>query len=224
MPWITEGGKSIGAQGDLTGLNGNDAQQTAITGVQNSPYYESLYRNGIEANLQNAAATGGLRGGNEERGLADFGKDTLAQTIQQQLSNLGGISGQGAQTAISLGQIGQNNSNAQSGLYDSQGQVRASGLMYRGGLSAQMWNSAGSFADQVAAAAAGGFAGGGGMGGALSSVGQSLFQPGGGGGGMGGMGGGGGYSPAGSAFQRQFGSGGTAYGGLGQYFGPGSGG
>ena len=223
MPWITEGGKAIGAQGDLTGLNGNDAQQTAITGVQSSPYYESLYRNGLEANLQNAAATGGIRGGNEQRGLADFGKDTLAQSIQQQLANLGGISGQGAQTAIALGQIGQNNSNAQSGLYDSQGQVRASGLMYRGGLTAGMWNQAGQFADQVASAAAGGFAGGGGMAGMGNAVAGSLFnsqnngaplsifgRP--GGGGMGGSYGGGMISPQSYQMPQM------NYGGLGQNF------
>jgi hypothetical protein len=70
-------------------------QGAAITALQASPYYQSLYKNGLEANLQNASATGGIRGGNEVRSLADFGADTLNQTIQQQLSALAGLAGMG---------------------------------------------------------------------------------------------------------------------------------
>lgn len=105
------------------------AQQTAITGLQNSPYYQSLYRNGQNAILANGSATGGLRGGNINASLANFGADTLAQTIQTQLSNLGGISGQGANTGSTLGTLGSNTANNVSGLLTSNGQAQAGGIL-----------------------------------------------------------------------------------------------
>jgi hypothetical protein len=95
MPYLDEGKLGLGGLGDLIGVNGNDKQGSAIEALQASPYYQSLYRNGLEANLQNASATGGIRGGNEVRSLADFGADTLNQTIQQQLSALAGLAGMG---------------------------------------------------------------------------------------------------------------------------------
>src|SRR5690606_14702966 len=56
QPWITTGTQALGGQGDLLGLNGADAQQAAIAALQGSPLYQSLYRNGQEAVLQNASA------------------------------------------------------------------------------------------------------------------------------------------------------------------------
>jgi hypothetical protein len=96
QPFIGAGTQAIGQQGDLLGLHGGAAQQGGIDAIMASPYYKSLYNNGLEANLQNASATGGLRGGNEGRSLANFGADTLAAAIQQQLANLGGLSTLGA--------------------------------------------------------------------------------------------------------------------------------
>jgi hypothetical protein len=111
------------------GLHGNDMQSSAITALQNSPYYQSLYRNGLQANLQNASATGGIRGGNEVTSLANFGADTLAQTIQQQLANLSGLSTTGANAAAGLGSLGQANANAQSGIIQAGGAAQAGGVL-----------------------------------------------------------------------------------------------
>jgi len=149
-PWITTGTGALGAESNLLGLGGNDAQQAAINALMQSPGYQSLYRNGLEANLQNASATGGIRGGNEVRSLADFGADTLAQTIQQQLANLGGISNQGLGAATGLGGLSQANSNAQTGLYGAMGASRAGATSQIGGINAGMWNSAGGFLDSLA--------------------------------------------------------------------------
>lgn len=129
QPFIGAGTSALGGLGNLIGLNGNDPQQTAITALQNSPYYQSLFRNGQEAVLQNAAATGGIRGGNTQRGLADFGADTLARTIQQQLANLMGVTTLGANTAAGLGSLSQANSNAQSGLIENGGAAKAGGVL-----------------------------------------------------------------------------------------------
>jgi hypothetical protein len=94
-PWMTAGQSALGGLEGLLGLSGADAQQSAITGLQNGPMFQALMRNGQEAILGNAAATGGLRGGNTEGSLFNLGQDALAQVIQQQVQNLGSLSGQG---------------------------------------------------------------------------------------------------------------------------------
>ena len=84
-PYQAGGTAAFRQYGDLLGLNGGDVQGSAIEALRNSPYFKSLYGQGQEAVLQNASATGGLRGGNTEHSLYDLGEQTLAQTIQQQL-------------------------------------------------------------------------------------------------------------------------------------------
>lgn len=138
MPWITGGKSALGGQLDLIGLNGNDKQQSAINALLGGPEYSSLYRSGTQAILNNASATGGLRGGNTEHSLANFGSDLLAQLIQQQFSNLSGISGLGASVAGNLGALGAQNANSIANLLGQQGAAKAGGII--GG--AQGWAGA----------------------------------------------------------------------------------
>ncbi len=140
------GAKALGMQGGLLGLNGADAQAQQIALLQQSPLYQSLYRNGQEAVLQNASATGGLRGGNTQRSLADFGADTLAQTIQSQLANLGGISQLGAQVTQSGAAIGQANTNQQGAAIGARGDAAASGALAQGAIWSNALGSLGSLA------------------------------------------------------------------------------
>jgi hypothetical protein len=88
-PYITAGQQGLGGYGNLVGIGGPEAQQAAIQQLQQSPYYQSLYRRGEEALLQNASATGGIRGGNTARSLADFGADTLSTTIDRAIAAIG---------------------------------------------------------------------------------------------------------------------------------------
>lgn len=129
MPWLSAGSSALGGLLDLLGMNGADTQQTAITGLQNSPLFQSEYRQGTEAILQNSAATGGLRGGNTQHSLFNLGSDLLAQVIQQQIGNLGGISGAGANTGAQLGGFGANSANAISQLFGNIGQAKAGGIL-----------------------------------------------------------------------------------------------
>lgn len=163
-PFIEAGTRSIGQQGDLLGLNGQPAWQASLDALRESPYYKSLYRSGEEAVLQNASATGGLRGGNTQRSLADFGEDTFTKALMQRLSDLGGLSTLGANTAAGLGTLSQQNSNAQSSIFDQMGATRAGGILTRGGITAGMWNNAGQFLDQAVQAALAAGAGPGGAG------------------------------------------------------------
>lgn len=127
QPFVQSGQKAVGAQDDLVGINGNDAQDAAITGLQGSPLFESLMRNGQNTILANGAATGGIRGGNIQGSLANFGRDTLSGVIQQQLANLGGLSSQGL-GAINT-QTAQDNSTA-----DTIGNLRSGIAQSKGGL------------------------------------------------------------------------------------------
>ncbi len=141
---------TVGAMGDIIGINGDPAQQGALDRLKASPLYQTLFDSGEEAVLQNAAATGGIRGGNTQRGLADFGADTFATLIQQQLANLGGLSSIGMGGVGATAQAGTHNADMLTQLFEQIGNAKAGGSLARGGLNAGAWNSAGKFADSVA--------------------------------------------------------------------------
>jgi hypothetical protein len=150
---------------DVAAAGPGAQQQAAIDSLKNSPLYQSLYRNGVNTILANGSATGGLRGGNIQRSLADFGSDTLASVIQNQLSNLGGISSGGLTTGTNLGTLGQSNSNSASNLLTQKGQAQAGGIL---GSNSAILNGAKATYDQIVQAVGAMFGvpgGGGGMGG-----------------------------------------------------------
>ena len=149
MPYLTAGTSALSGMSGLLGLGGADEQASAIEALKASPFYQSLFSAGNEAILQNAAATGGIRGGNTQGALADFGRDTLAQTIQQRLSNLGGLAGMGIGATGTVAGLGANKANAITSLYDAQGDANAWKHITRGGINAQMWNNAGGFLDEA---------------------------------------------------------------------------
>lgn len=138
LPWMTQGQNAANAQGALLGLSGPEAQQAAITAQQNSPLYQSLFANGQNTLLQNASATGGLRGGNTQGALANFGRDTLAQVIEAQLTRLGGVSEQGQSAAAQTGALGANSANAIATLLGQQGSAAAGAATAAGGANAAM--------------------------------------------------------------------------------------
>jgi len=141
-PFMQAGQAALGGQGDLLGLNGSGAQQSSIEALKASPLYQSLFGNGQDALLANASATGGLRGGNTQGALANFGRDTLAGVIQSQLSNLGGVSQQGQNAAAQVGSFGANSANSITGLLQSQGQAQAGAALAGGAASAGLINNA----------------------------------------------------------------------------------
>jgi hypothetical protein len=141
-PFMQAGQSALGAQGDLLGLNGAGAQGSAIAGLKDSPLYQSLFGNGQEALLANASATGGLRGGNTQGALANFGRDTLAGVIQSQLANLGGVSQQGQNAAAQVGSFGAGSANNIAGLLQSQGQAQAGAALAGGAANVGLINGA----------------------------------------------------------------------------------
>lgn len=159
-PLIGAGRSAIDQQLALTGAAGPQAQQAAIAAISGSPEMVALQRQGEQAILQNASATGGLRGGNTQGALAQFRPALLSQLINQRYQQLGGLSGLGVTgTQLAGGaalQTGQGL--AQSALQTGQG--IAGTAMQTGvtgaGLSASIGDSIAQLLQQKGAALGGG--------------------------------------------------------------------
>lgn len=136
-----EGGlNALNAQQDLIGLNGNGAQSSAIQALQSSPQFTAALQQGQNSILQNASATGGLRGGNTQAALAQFSPQLLAQTINDQYARLGGLATMGQNAAAQTGTFGQATANNVSGLFQQQGAAFAGSALARGQATAGVAN------------------------------------------------------------------------------------
>lgn len=98
----TAGSQALQQQSALAGLQGPEAQRAAIANLEANPEFQAIARQGEEAILANAAATGGLRGGNTQAALAQFRPELLQAYIDQQYSRLGGLSNQGLSVSQDL--------------------------------------------------------------------------------------------------------------------------
>lgn len=132
QPFVSGGTDAFNAQQNLIGLNGSKAQKGAINGIATGPEMAALIKQGENGILQNASATGGLRGGNTQGALAEFRPQMLAALLQQQYSRLGGLSAVGQNAAAGTGIAGQNSTDAISLLMQQQGAARAGGALAQG--------------------------------------------------------------------------------------------
>src|SRR5688572_8139084 len=83
-PYVSVGNEALQGQRDIAGLNGAEAQRLAIQGIQGNPQFQALVSQGENSILQNASATGGLRGGNTQAALAQFSPAMLSAAINDQ--------------------------------------------------------------------------------------------------------------------------------------------
>ena len=143
-PWVTAGTGALQQQQNLLGLSGQDAQRQALQQTtEQSPWFNQLAKQGENAILQNASATGGLRGGNVQAALAQFRPGMLNQLFQQQLANLGGLSTQGQNAANMTSQAGQNEAGAVTNLLAQQGAAQAGGALNAGRAQIGAYNALG---------------------------------------------------------------------------------
>lgn len=145
-------GPSVKGLGDLIGVNGNDAWEAALTRVQDSPTLARIIEEGTDGILANASATGGLRGGNVQRGLADFRGDAFINELAAEQARLAGLVGLGSGATDAVSSFGARKADNISNIFGQQGQVRAGGILTRGGINNQMWQNAGSGLDSLVAA------------------------------------------------------------------------
>lgn len=128
-PYTQAGSGSLKAQQNLLGLGGAAAQKAAISGIEQSPYFQATAKQGESAILQNASATGGLRGGNTQGALAQFRPQLLNQLVQQQYQNLGGITSLGQNSAAQTGNAGMQSASNIGNLLAQGGSAQAGGII-----------------------------------------------------------------------------------------------
>jgi hypothetical protein len=155
----------------LLGQSGADAQRQAIEGLEQMPGYQAQLGAGQRAIMQNASATGGLRGGNAQQGLAEFGSGLFGQYYQNQLNQLGQLQQQGVNTNTNLANIRAGNAANISNQYNMMGQAQGQGILAQGAARQQGMSNIGSLVGGGLGAVFGGGAGGASIG---SSIGGAL--------------------------------------------------
>ena len=140
-PYVSAGTGALTGQQDLLGLNGQKAQQGAIGQIENSPFFKSQYQQAENAMLQNASATGGLRGGNFQEALADNRSNMLYNNVQGQLQNYGNLVTGGQNAAAGVGTAGQNFANQVGQQLNSIGASQAGYALSKGQANQNMWGN-----------------------------------------------------------------------------------
>lgn len=164
-PYMQAGTQALGGQQDILGLNGNTAQQNSLNSIQSSPIFQGLMKQGENSILQNASATGGLRGGNTQKALAQFSPNLLNTLLQQKLEGLKGLSGLGY-NAAGANSVGiQNFGGIDADLLVGQGRLNAGGAVANANNQGGLLNSIGQGVGNIFGG--GGFGGSAGNSGAL---------------------------------------------------------
>jgi hypothetical protein len=128
-PYVDVGQPALSQQQAFLGLQGPEAERAAIDRIQSGETFGALARQGEEAILQRASATGGLRGGNVQAALAQFRPQLLSGLIEQQYSRLGGLTSLGQQSAAGVGTAGQAMGTNIANLLGQQGAAQAAGAL-----------------------------------------------------------------------------------------------
>jgi hypothetical protein len=106
-PYAEAGAPAFEQQQALIGLRGPEAERAAIERISGGARFQEMARQGEEALLSGASATGGLRGGNIQGALAQYRPALLSSLIEQQYGKLGGLADIGRETQTNLAKIGQ---------------------------------------------------------------------------------------------------------------------
>lgn len=129
----TEAGpEALAAQQTLLGLKGPEAERAAIERISGGETYKALAAQGENALLQQASATGGLRGGNIQAALGQFRPQLLSSLIDQQYGRLGGMTSLGQASAAGVGAAGMQTGANVSNLLGQQGAAQAGAEIAQG--------------------------------------------------------------------------------------------
>ena len=131
-PYVGAGESALLQQMALGGMSGPEAQQAAIAAIEGGQEFETLTRSGEEAILQQASATGGIRGGNVQSSLAQFRPQVLSSLINQQYGRLGGLTTLGQNAAVGTGNAGMQTRANIANLYGQQGAAAAGSALASG--------------------------------------------------------------------------------------------
>ena len=158
-PYVEAGTPALKGQQALIGLRGAPEQQAAISSLEQSPFFQSAVRQGEEALLQRASATGGLRGGNIQAALAQFRPQMLESQIAQQYERLGGLTTLGQRSAAGQGAAGMESAGSIGNLLAQRGAALAGGQLAKGSVARQSFADLQNIANKVGSVmmAGGGF-------------------------------------------------------------------
>jgi hypothetical protein len=139
-PYVEAGQPALTQQQAILGLGGPEAQRAAIQAIESGEIFQARARQGEEALLQAASATGGLRGGNIQGALAQFRPQMLQSEIDAQYARLGGLTTLGQQSAAGVGSAGLQTGARVAGLEGQIGQARAGADLARGKALSSVFN------------------------------------------------------------------------------------
>jgi hypothetical protein len=139
-PYTNAGPGALSQMQGIAGLGAPGAQAAAYRGIEQSPGFQTMARQGEEGILQNASATGGLRGGNVQAALGQFRPQLLNQFVNQQYERLAGITSLGQQSAAGVGTAGMQTGSNVANLMQQQGAAQAGGILGQAGANQQMMN------------------------------------------------------------------------------------
>ena len=131
-PYTEAGVPALEAQQAFLGLKGPEAERAAIERISGGETFQALQRQGEEALLQRASATGGLRGGNIQGALAQFRPALLSSLIDQQYGRLGGLTTLGQNAAAGTGAAAQTMGTNVTNLLGQQGAAAAGAEIAQG--------------------------------------------------------------------------------------------
>lgn len=148
-PYAEAGELSLEQQMALSGMSGQEAQREAIAAIEGGQEFQYLTRQGEDAILKNASATGGLRGGNTQEALAQFRPHILSSLINDQYARLGGVTSLGQNAASGIGNAGLQTGQNISNLYQQQGAASAGAVLAKGKVWGDTMSSIGKYAGGV---------------------------------------------------------------------------
>lgn len=117
------------ASGSYATQSAEAAQAEEIAKFENSPYFQAITRQSEDAILQNASATGGLRGGNTLDALSKNRPILLQGLIDKQIANLTGLTSSGQAAASGVGQAGVQAAGQMANGFTQAGAAEAGGVI-----------------------------------------------------------------------------------------------
>lgn len=139
-PYTEAGLPALEQQQALLGLRGPEEERAAIERISGGERFQEITRQGEEAILSRASATGGLRGGNVQQALAQFRPQVLNQLIEEQYGRLGGMTTLGQRSAAGVGAAGMETGTNVANLLGQQGAARAGGELGEAKAYGQLFN------------------------------------------------------------------------------------
>lgn len=158
QPYVAAGRDGLRDYRELAGLINPRAQQAQINELKGGAEFRSLTKQGENAILANASATGGLRGGDVQGSLADYRSNLLSSLIERQLNRSGGMAQLGQNSATRVGSAALTTGQQVSGLMQQGGAAIAGGQLASANALGSMVGSIGG----IAAGAYNKYSGGGG--------------------------------------------------------------